>query len=197
MSNVQAPYGFRWVRNLSGGAPTYQVTTAYILASYATQIFKGDVVTWASGYINLATPGTTTIAGIFDGCEWQSQAMKQPRWSNYWPGSDAPSGGYVKCQIITDPFAVFQAQSNGSAITQANVDENINFASGTGNTSTGFSGQSLNQSTLATTSTLPFRVINVGGPTSVNNFIGSDNTSSYNSVEVVFNNAMLRNLTSV
>lgn len=197
MSNVQNPFGFRWVRNLSGGAPTYQLTTAYILASYATQIFRGDVVTWNAGYINLATAGSTTIAGIFEGCEWQSQAMKQPRWSPYWPGSDAPSGGYVKCQIITDPYAVFVAQSNGSAITQANVDQNINFVAGTGNTSTGQSGEALNQSTIATTATLPFRIVNVGGPTSLNNFIGSDNTSSYNTVEVVFNNAMLRNNTAV
>jgi len=195
MSNPNNPFGFRWCRNLSGGAPTYQLFTAYILSSYATPIFRGDVVVWASGYINLATPGTTTIAGVFDGCEYQSQSLKQPRWSPYWPGSDAPSGGTLKCYIITDPYAVFQCQTDGtSAVGVAATDQNANFVAGAGDTSTGNSTMALSHS-YTTTPTLPFRIVNVGGP--ANQYLGTDNTSPYNIVEVVFNNAMLRNTTAV
>ena len=41
-----------------------------------------------------------------------------------------------------------------------------------------------------TTNTLPFRIVNVGGPG--NQYIGSDNTSPYNIVEVTFNNQIFR-----
>lgn len=196
MANANNPFGFRWTRNLSGGAPTFQLFTAYILASYSTAIFRGDVVVWSSGYINQATPGTTTIAGIFDGCEYQSVSLKQPRWSPYWPGSDAPSGGTVKCYIITDPYAVFSVQTDGtSAVGVAATDQNANFVAGAGgNTANGISGQGLSHS-YTTTATLPFRIVGVGGP--ANQWLGSDNTSPYNIVEVVFNNAMLRNTTAV
>lgn len=185
MSNNNAPYGFRYTRSLSGSTPSVQLYPALILASYATPIFRGDVVVWNAGYVQLASPGTTTIAGIFDGCEWQSQSSKQPRFSNYWPGSDAPSGGSVKCQLIIDPFAVFQVQSDGTtAIGQAALDQNAQFVAGAGNTATGLSTMAISHTT-ATTATYPFRVVGI-------NIIGSDVTSPFNSVEVTFNNAMLR-----
>lgn len=190
MSNNNVPFGFRWSRNLSGGAPTFQLMTQYILASYGTPIFRGDVVTFSGGYVQLASPGTAAIVGIFQGCEWQSQALKQPRWSNYWPGSDAPSGGTLKCQICVDPYAVFYVQTDGtSAVGAAGVDQNSQFVAGSGNTSTGMSTMALSHS-YTTTNTLPFRIVNVGGPG--NQYIGSDNTSPYNIVEVTFNNQIFR-----
>jgi hypothetical protein len=102
----------------------------------------------------------------------------------------------VKCYIIADPFAVFQVQTDGtSAVGVAGTDQNANFVAGAGgNTANGISGQGLSHS-YTTTPTLPFRIVGVGGP--ANQWIGSDNTSPYNIVEVVFNNAMLRNNTAV
>jgi hypothetical protein len=191
MANVNNPFGFRWTRNLSGGAPTYQLMTQYILASYGTPIFRGDVITYSSGYVQLAAPDTAVKIGIFDGCEWQSQATKMPRFSPYWPGSDAPSGGYVKCQIITDPYAVFQVQTDGTAaVGPTLIGLNGQFVAGTGNTSTGQSGMTLSHTTN-TTSTFPFLIVGVGGGPQ-NNWLQSDNTLPYNIVEVTWNNQWLR-----
>ena len=190
MANVNSPFGFKWTRNLSGGAPTCQLATGYILASYSTPIYRGDVVTFSAGYIQIGVAGTAANFGIFDGCEYQSQSLKQPRWSPYWPGSDAPSGGSLKCYIITDPYAVFQVQTDGTtAVGQAGVDQNSQFVVGSGNSSTGQSTQSLSHS-YTTTNTLPFRIVNVGGPG--NQWLGTDNTSPYNIVEVTFNNQWTR-----
>ena len=190
MANVNSPFGFKWTRNLSGGAPTYQLQTRYIAASYSTPIFRGDVVTFSGGYIQLASPGTATIIGIFAGCEWQSQAMKQPRHSPYWPGADAPSGGYVQCQICVDPYAVFMVQTDGTtALGESSFGLNSQFVAGSGNTATGQSTMAISHST-ATTNTLPFVIVGTGG--AWNQWIGSDNTSPYNVVEVTFNNQFLR-----
>lgn len=178
------------VGNDSGGAPTFGNATGYIQASYSTAIFIGDVVVFNAGYINLASPGTTTIAGIFVGCHYTPAAGGGPKFG-YWPGSGAASGSLINAYFINDPFAEFYVQSNGSVITQANVDQNINFATGTGNTMNGRSGQSVDQTTIATTSTLPFRITSVGP------FTGVDGTSSYNWIKVAFNNQMFRNLTAV
>lgn len=201
--NPTGGFGFRWTRNRSGGAPTCQLDTQYILSSYGTQIFRGDAVVFNAGYIQLATAGTTTIAGIFMGCEYQSTSLKQPRFSPYWPGSDSAQTA-VKCQIISDPYAVFLVRStNGSsAIAQASVDQNINFFAGTGNTSSGISAEGVDQTTIATTSTLPFRIINTGNIVAVPSsgflqFPANDSTTANNLVEVVFNNQMLRNNTAV
>lgn len=190
MSNIQAPQGFMSVGNDSGGAPTFGNAVGYIQASYATAIYIGDPVVFSGGYLNRAAAGTTTIAGIFVGCHYTSPGAGRPLFG-YWPGSGAVSGSLVKAYFINDPFAEFYAQSNGSAITQADVDQNINFALGTGNALSGRSGASVDQSTIATTSTLPFRITSVGP------FTGSDGTSSYNWVKVAFNNQMFRNLTAV
>lgn len=196
--NPTAGFGFRYAYNMSGGAPTCQIQQFYILSSYGTQIFKGDVVVFNAGYIQLASVGATTIAGIFDGCEYLSTSMKQPRWSPYWPGSDS-FNTLVKCNVITDPYAVFIARSNGANISQANVDQNINFAVGTGNTSSGISAETLDQSTINTTSTLPFRIINVGNNSlsPILQYPANDSTTANNLVLVAFNNAMLRNNTAV
>lgn len=194
MSNVLAPQGFMPVGNESGSAPTFAQATGWILADYETAIYIGDVVVFASGYLNLATAGTTTIAGVFVGCQYTSPNAGKPIFG-YWPGSGAVSGSLIQAFFINDPFAEFYAQSNGAAITQADVDQNINFVAGTGNALSGRSGEALDASSLGSQAdTQPFRVVSVGGPTGFN---GSDNTSSYNWVKVVFNNQMLRNLTSV
>lgn len=188
MSNVQAPYGFRHVGSLAGASANFEQVAFPISSSYATAIGIGDCVVFSSGKLQLAAAGTTQIAGVFVGCKYQSISLKQPRFG-YWPGNgdaSADAEGY----IINSPYATFQVQSSGSAITQANVDKNANFVAGTVNTTTGFSAQALDQTTVGTTATLPFRIVKIG-------LVGSDDTSSFNQVIVVFNNQMLRGTTGL
>jgi hypothetical protein len=158
MPNVNAPNGFQYFGRLDGGAPTMGNTARKILLSYGTAIGFGDpVVSVASGYIERAAAGTTQIAGIFYGCKYLNLAVGRVVWSFSWPGTT--QGSDATAYLTTDPQAMFVAQSNNTAIGFADIDANINFVSGTPNSVTGQSIASLDQSTIATTDTLPFRIV--------------------------------------
>jgi hypothetical protein len=182
MANTLAPFGFAEAYVL-GGPPTWQQSRRRIASGYGTAIYKGDpVVQISTGYIQQASPGTTQIAGIFLGCEYTSVSQKRLVESPYWPGSDAT--GDVIAFVSDGPNTVFRAQANAQLLFTA-VGNNINFAIGTGSTSTGLSGATLDVSTVLTTSTLPFRVVElIYDPPGAN---GADTTTAYNWAYVVFN----------
>lgn len=192
MANTNAPFGFRQYSG-TGSAPTYEQNVRYIASNNTTAIYFGDaVIPLTTGYIGQATASTVRVEGIFAGCKYVSTSQKRTVWSNYWPGSDA--NGDVEAYIIDDPNAKFLVQSSDSggtaAVTFANVGEYINLAVGTGNTATGISGMTVNVATLATTVTLPFRI--VGLVTSPPGADGTDTATEYNEVIVAFNNASTR-----
>lgn len=195
MPNIQAPFGFRQWSGM-GATPTYEQTTRLIASGNGTAIFNGDpVVSLSTGYITRATAGTTQIAGIFIGCKYLSTSQKRTLWMPYWPGSDAAAD--VEAYIITDPNAKFLAQAGGAAtaIVLGNVGNNVNFGLGTGNTSTGNSGAFADQTTIATTATLPFRILQlVQDPPGSN---GSDITTGYNYVVVGFNFMDVKSTTGI
>jgi len=194
MANTFAPFGFAEAYRL-GAAPNYQMQNRSIASGNGTAIYFGDpVVSLNTGYIAQATAGTTQIAGIFAGCEYMSIVQKKPVWSWYWPGSDAASD--PMCKIISDPYMVFRAQGNAQ-ITLAKVGGNMQFALGTGNTTTGQSGAYLDVSGTAdiTVSTLPFRV--VGLVTDPPGAPGTDTTSAYNWAYVTFNWQDFRSTTGI
>lgn len=196
MANVNAPFGFSQ-RSGNGSSPTYEMVPRR--AQYnAGAMFYGDPVTsQTDGTIAQGSPGTTQIAGIFVGCDYLSVSQKRRVWSNYWPGSDVASGQYVNCKIVNDPNARFTVQAGGSAtaIAIADIDANINFGIGTGNTANGISGAYADQTTIGTTSTLPFRIVDLvtdppGAP-------GTDTTTGYNWIVVGFNNVDTKSLTGI
>lgn len=200
MANVFAPFGFECVGNLEGLAQTQAQDQRFISSSNATAIYKGDPVTSnASGFIVQASPGTTQIHGIFNGCQYPTNQILGTAYSNYWPGSGS-TGANVTAWVINQPQSLFLVQANGLC-TLAMVGMNANFAIGTGNSSIqggNNSGASLDISTVATTSTLPFRIVRLytgvaGGV--VGN--GSDTTSAYNWVYVTFNNQDFKSLTGI
>ena len=192
MANTNAPFGFRQYSG-TGSAPTYEQNVRYIASNNTTAIYFGDaVIPLTTGYIGQAGVSSVRMEGIFAGCKYVSTSQKRTVWSNYWPGSDA--NGDVEAYIIDDPNAKFLVQSSDSggtaAITFANIGEYINLAVGTGNTATGISGMTVNVATLATTPTLPFRI--VGLVTTPPGADGTDTATEYNEVIVAFNNASTR-----
>lgn len=196
MANTQAPFGFRQYAG-TGSAPTYE-QVAVRIAYNASAIYYGDPVQPdANGYVVVGAPGTTQVAGIFQGCKYLSVSQKRTVWSNYWPGSDVASTNVVEGYIVNDPNAKFLVQAGGSAtaIGYADVNANANFGIGTGNAATGISGAFIDQTTLGTTNTLPFRIVGLDvDPPGTN---GSDITSGYNYVVVAFNNVSTKQLTGV
>ena len=195
MANTNAPFGFKQYQG-TGSAPTYE-QIAVQLQYNANAIYFGDPVvaladgTYAQASSNSAANG---VGGIFVGCKYLSVAQKRTVWSNYWPGSDVASGNYVEAYIVNDPNAKFIVQSDSTGVTLAGVNANIGFAIGTGNAASGISGAYLDASTIATTNTLPFRIISL-----VVDPPGSAGTASgaYNYVVVAFNNVATKQLTAI
>lgn len=198
MANTQATFGFRHIGYISGGAPDYQLATGLIASANTTKIFRGDpvVINTSTGKIEQAANNTANIAGIFDGCMY-TPTGGIPQWSPYWNGGGAASDPIA--YIINASTALFLAAALNTSIVTANIGENVGFAIGTGNTATGFSGATVDQSTLNTTNTLPFRV--VAPCTTAGNFgitgNGSDPTTPYGWCVVAFNNMNFKQLTGL
>lgn len=201
MANTQAVFGFRHIGYTSGGAPDYQLATGSILSTNTTKIFRGDPVSIdpTTGKIQQLTNAssttlTTNVFGIFDGCQY-TPVGGTPQWSPFWPGAGASVD--ATAYIINAPNALFLAAALNTSIVTANISENVCFVSGTGNTTTGFSGATVDQSSLNTTNTLPFRV--VAPCTTQGNFglvgNGSDPTTAFGWCIVTFNNQNYKQLT--
>lgn len=191
MANSNAPFGFMPFMPTQGGAtPSFGLEKRKILFSYATKIHRGTpVVSLGTGYLNVATPGTTQIAGIFWACSYYSTAAKRPIWSPYWPAG-SPSGTLdAEALIITDPNMLFIAQSTGAsvAIVFADINANAQFTVGTGNDTTGLSGSTINDAGITTTATLPFRIIDTYSSYAPPGTDGTDDASIYNKVIVRMN----------
>jgi len=197
MANTQAYFGFTQYQGGAGGAPTFAQSSRRIASSNTTAIYTGDpvmpVVGTANGYITQAAPGTTTLAGIFVGCQYLSTSQKRTVWSSYWPGSDAT--GDVIAYVIDDPASRFIVQTSttafpvtGTLTTQTSgvQGQYAQFSIGTGNTSTGRSGAYL--SSVGTTVTFPFIIVDY----QVGFQNGGDPTSQYCNVIVGFNNEIFR-----
>jgi hypothetical protein len=196
MANTQAYFGFTQYQGGAGGAPTFAQSVRRI-ASSSGAIYTGDpvmpAVSSANGYIVQASPGTTTLAGIFVGCKYLNTSLGRTVWSSYWPGSGAT--GDVEAYVIDDPNARFIVQTStssfpitGTASTQTSgvQGQYAQFSIGSGNTSTGRSGAYL--SSLATTATFPFIIVDY--QIGVQN--GGDPTTQYCNVIVGFNNEIYR-----
>ncbi len=190
MANTQVKFGFRHIGYLSGGSPDYQLSTGIILSSNTTKIFRGDPIirNTSTGKIEQGAGGvvTTTIVGIFDGCMY-TPVGGIPQWSPFWPGA---AGSDATAYIIDAPSAIFLAAALNTSIVTANIGEMIYYDIGTGSTATGISGSTVDQGTLSTLTTAPFRVI--APVTTSGNFgqvgNGSDPSTAYGWCVVAFNN---------
>lgn len=195
MANTAAYNGFQQYSG-TGSAPTYE-QVAVKIAYNASAIYYGDPVNPdANGYVVVgvtsSSSGNTQIAGVFVGCQYLSVAQKRTVWSNYWPGSDVASTNTVTGYIINDPNAKFVAQFGNVSVDQGYVNSGVGFNIGSGNSSNGISGAYL--ATLATDSTMPFKVVAlVTDPPGVN---GTE-AGAYQKAIVAFNNVSTKQLTGV
>lgn len=158
MASTAAPYGLVPVRKIgsdvnNGGFSTYQIASGY-----NTAIFFGDVVKLvASGTIEKDTgTATATPIGVFLGCEYVN-SDGQLIHSQMWPASTT-STETIYARVLDDPDALFMIQADGT-VAQADVGLNAGLVQTAGSTTVGKSKVALDQSTLATTNTLPLRVL--------------------------------------
>lgn len=198
MANTQGPFGFRPVRRVDAADWSASIETRQVLNTDTTAIGRGDVVkALASGYLKRATSADNALAapgvmGIFWGCEYYDTALQRPVFSPNWTGVSTALAGSVQAQFIADPRVIFQVQVGGSStpVGIADLGAVIGILDGT-IASNGYSTQGVDQTVLDQTNTRPFKIWGLD-PT-----IGNDNTSAYNTIWVVLNNASMNSTTGI
>lgn len=195
MSNTQAPFGFKATRSVNGFAPNYALFPSRLSAQAATYVAGfGDVMqSLSTGYVSLCASTATQAAGIFHTAQYYDTVGQQWRFVNYLPGSQSTNADYLTF-IISSPDQVFEVQSNGAAITTPQVGLNATFvtaSNGAPNSYSGISTAALDPATVSTNNAFQFRIVGLGQG------VGNDNTSSFNTVEVILNNTDFNQLTGV
>lgn len=193
MSNIQAPSGFKATRRIDGAQPNYAMMPSRLIAQAATFIVgAGDVVkSLTTGYISLAASTADIAQGIFQTCEYYDTNAQSWVFRNYLPGTQTTNAD-IKAFTISDVKQVFEVQSGGAAITTPQVSLNATFlTNGAPNTYSGISTAALDPATVSTINTLQFTIVGLGQS------VGNDNTASFNTVEVILNNADFNNRTGV
>jgi hypothetical protein len=181
MANVNAPRGLIPYRRTSGEPYNGAGNIYWVPASYGTAIFVGDpvqlVTAAADGNgvpsIRLVTAGNGTDSGISTYGVLGAVMGRVPAGTPqipvlqnnpvYVPASNS-GGAYVL--VADDPDLLYWVQENGNmggsggAGSVTGPGKNVDLASGSGSTVTGFSGWQLNSASLATTA-LQMRVISL------------------------------------
>ena len=167
MAASAAPYGAKPIGTLSAsGSFTGKVQHIKIASGYDTLISWGDFVKLVAAGTIEKDAGTTTATpvGVFMGCSYTDPTTSQPTYAQMWTADVAASEAVA--YVLTDPNVLFQMQGDG-AITQAMLGSNFAIVVTAGSTTIGRSKNAVDQSTSATTNTLPLRIIDfVDGPDS-------------------------------
>lgn len=173
MATTLAPFGLRAVARLSGSPSTQGFRKYPILSGYATPIHNGDPVILLNtgagrGRVNRInatvatttvtnTAGTTGTLGVLVGVEYTDPSSQQFLPRHYYPGAIAASD--IMAHVVDDPFSVFQIQADGAVpVTAIGCNASL-IQTALGNTQTGNSGLALQASSVATTATLPLRIV--------------------------------------
>lgn len=193
MANTQVQFGFQPYGITAGTVPNFGLRRRTIAYNYNTALFRGDpVVSNNAGNIIAVSSQSAPMAGIFWGCEYYSTAAKIPIFSPYWPGVALSNSAYVvTALIIDDPETLFVVASLGStaAISDANIMDNVQWNAGAGgNTANGISSYVIDDGNITTTSTLPFKIMDLYSTVAPPGQNGTDNTTVYNWAIVKMNN---------
>lgn len=199
MANTNAPYGFRNFGHRDGAVPTMGLERLFINSSDTNLYFTGDLVSLSSAAGGNLGPYagssvTTPPVGVFAGCEFFSPTVGRQVWSSFFPGNLGTSSSPCNAYIITDPDMQFVAQVSSGFLNQTAVGANIGCAAATsslGSQTTGISVMTAASTSVASTSTLPFRIVDLYSnfaPPAASGINGLDNTTNFNTIVVAPNN---------
>ena len=174
MANQETAYGLRPVGLVGAGANTTGVTKYEIASDNTNAIYQyGLVVPTSNGVIDYAgdtAGGTTAALGVLMGVEYVDATSKKPVWKNYWPGSSAVSvdTNYpIKAFVTDNPMQLYQVATDATITNRATAVQAIfaNASLGTsargGSTNNGRSTAALSVSSIATTATLPLKIVGI------------------------------------
>ena len=174
MANSNTAYGLRPIGLVGNGVNSTGVTQYEIASDNTNAIYQYGLVTpTADGVIDYAgatSGGTTPALGVLMGVEYVDSVSKKPVWINYWPGSGSVSvdtNHPVKAFVADNPNQLFKVASDATltdrATAQAAVFANASLGTSarTGSTDNGSSNSALSVSSIATTATLPLRIVGI------------------------------------
>jgi hypothetical protein len=215
--------GFQSFGVAEGASPAGGLTPVWIASTDAGLYFRGDpVMTSTSAGTNnsgayIASLNTNSISagflcrGIFQGCYQFQPSAGRVVWSNNYNGVVTGSTGDVKAYIIDYPDQQFivQASTKGTILSSMiGLNISVTFNTTTGNTTTGYSNVTVESTSVANNSSLPFRLVDFysayappgglqGPAVNTGAFVnGTDNTNVANIVVVRANNWDRLNLTA-
>jgi hypothetical protein len=182
MANVSRVNGFKPIKHIDGSPFNGQLTTYFVPASDATAIGIGDLVKFAAVSDANGVRGVTKCAvgdpsiGAVCGVNFNPLNLNLPEYRA------ASTAGYV---LVSDaPDVVYEAQVNG-ILAATSFSKNFNHVDAGVSTTTGFSGEQIDNTTVATTATLTLKM--VGAKVSPDNDITVTAPKAY----VIINNHQL------
>jgi len=150
----------------SSGSFSGKVVHIKIASAYGTAIFYGDFVKLVTAGTVELDAGTTALTsiGIFMGCKYTDPNSNQMTFSQSWPASTVASD--AAAYVLIDPDVLFRMQGDAT-IAQDGLGANFAVVQTAGSTTIGRSKNACDSSTVATTATLPVRLVDFyDGPSS-------------------------------
>ena len=202
MASVSRINGFRPVKTVSGAPYSGKANLYFVPSSNSDVIMVGDAVKLAgdaraaSGVPTVARCGATDIPiGVVVGILFSgvaNEVTNVPNVSNLNTPIYRVASTDRYLLVADDPMLVYEVQYAGTSVAAAtitaNVGQNGQFTTTAGSTTTGSSGMQLDSAGLATTSTLPLKI--VGFPARPDNVPGD----TYFSYYVTLNSSTLGSL---
>jgi hypothetical protein len=174
MANANTAYGLRPIGLVGNGVNSTGVTQYEIASDNTNAIYQYGLVTpTADGVIDYAgatSGGTTPALGVLMGVEYVDSVSKKPVWINYWPGSGSVSvdtNHPVKAFVADNPNQLFKVASDATLTDRATAlagvfaNASLGTSARTGSTDNGSSNSALSVSSIATTATLPLRIVGI------------------------------------
>lgn len=190
MASVSRANGFRPVKTITGAPYSGQANLYFAPASDSTVIMVGDAVKLlgdaraATGAPTVTRAGATdTPIGIVVGIVFTGvgDITNVPPVNNLNTPVYRAASTDRYLLVCDDPNVVYEVQYAGTSVAAAtitaNVGQNGQFTTTAGSTTTGASGMQLDSSGLATTATLPIKI--VGFPNRPDNIPGDTYFSYY------------------
>ena len=174
MANQETAFGLRPIGLVGSAANSTGLTTYEIASNNTNVIYNGAIVVpLAGGVIDQAGAtdgGTTQALGVMMGCEYVDSVTKKTTFLNHWPGSAAISvdtNHPVKALVADNPMQTFQVATDASTTNRATAlagvfaNASLGTSARTGSTDTGRSNSALSVSSIATTATLPLKIMGI------------------------------------
>ena len=172
MANQETAFGLRPVGLVGSGVNSTGVTQYEIASDNANAIYQYSLVTPAAGGVidqaGATDGGTSQNLGVLMGIEYHDSVQKKPVWLNYWPGSGSVSvdTNYpIKAFVADDPNQLFVVAADATLTNRATAlatvfaNADLGTSARTGSTDTGRSNSQVDVDSIATTATLPLRIV--------------------------------------